>query len=116
MYKLQKADILRKNKHFQVVYKHGKSYANKYVVLYVLGKNEKITERRMGFVTGKKIGGAVVRNRARRLMKEAYRLNKHKILDNVDLVLIGRKGIVGASYQKVEKSILDLLGRAKIIK
>ena len=72
MYELKKEKRLCKNREYQVVYRRGKSYVNRLAVLYVLKRSPK-QPARIGFVTGKKIGCAVERNRCRRLMKEVYR-------------------------------------------
>lgn len=108
-----KANSLRKNRQFQAVYKTGKSYANKYLVLYVLPNTE--GQRRIGFAVGKRLGGAVVRNRIKRLLREAVRLNQHGLKQGVDLILIGRQPIVGKDFASVNKAVLDLSGRAKIL-
>ncbi len=117
MYRFSKQSVLRKNKSFRTVYRYGKSYANRMAVLYVLPQPRKTAgTRRVGFVTGKKLGGAVVRNRVKRLMKEAFRLNQHRLIEGVDLVLVGRHSLVNSSYQAVQKSLLDLFSRAKVLK
>jgi ribonuclease P protein component len=65
---------------------------------------------RVGIITTRKLGGAVVRSRARRLLREAFRLNKSKLGGNFDLVLVARSSIVGKSLASVEA---DLRGAAK---
>jgi ribonuclease P protein component len=116
MYKFSKQSVLRKNKNFQTVYRHGKSYANRLAVLYVLPQPKNTaSRRRAGFVAGKKLGGAVVRNRVKRLMKEAYRLNQSRLVEGVDLVFVGRQGMVASNYQAAQKALLDLFGRARVL-
>ncbi len=107
-------DSLKKNYEFKRVYKYGKSYANRYVVLYVLKNNSK--NRKIGYSVSKKIGKAVVRNRVKRLFREAYRNNNHKVISGVDIILIARKPIVNASYQQIVKSLDYLFKKSKIIK
>lgn len=114
MFKLSKQGNLRKNQNFQAVYRAGKSYANRMAVLYVLPN--KTGSRRIGFAAGKRLGGAVVRNRVKRLLREAYRLHQEKLIDGLDLVLVGRQSIIDAKLPAVVKSFLDLCARAKIIK
>lgn len=102
MYKLSKQVRLRNNKKFQFVYTTGKSYANKYAVLYVVPNPENL--RQIGFAAGKRLGCAVVRNRVKRLLREAYRLNQNRLLAGFDLILVGRQPIVKAVFSDVEKA------------
>jgi ribonuclease P protein component len=69
---------------------------------------------RCGFVAGKKVGGAVERNRARRLMKEAMRQRLSTIKPGWDLVWIARAGIAGVKLDAVSKAVDDLLRRSKL--
>ena len=113
MCKLPKQGILRKNKNFQVVYKTGRSYANKMLVMYVLPSGSPGV--RVGFAAGKRLGNAVVRNRVKRLLREAYRLNRAKLMEDMELVLVGRKPIVGVDFSVVAGAFLDLCARARIL-
>lgn len=112
-YGLVKAQLLRKNKNYQFVYRVGKSYANKMAVLYVLKNSSQ--QHRIGFVTGKRLGGAVIRNRVKRLFKEAFRLNQAKLAPGCDLVVIGRAPVVGQSQAAVTQSLMDLCRKAKVL-
>jgi ribonuclease P protein component len=71
---------------------------------------------RLGVITSRKIGGAVIRNRARRLMRESFRLHQHEITQPVDLVLIARNSIVGKGIAEVERDYLTALQRARLLK
>lgn len=70
---------------------------------------------RFGFVAGKKVGGAVERNRARRLIREAVRLRLPSIEMGWDLVWIARAGIADKKLEAVAMSIDDLLRRARLL-
>ncbi|WP_408955301.1 ribonuclease P protein component [Natroniella sp. ANB-PHB2] len=104
---------LKKTYQFRKVYKRGKSVANRLLVLYVLSTEN--STRRIGYSVTKKIGNAVVRNRVKRILKEAYRHNNDKLVSGVDLVLIARKPIVNASYQRIENRLNHLFRKAKIL-
>ena len=73
-------DSIKKTREYQKVYKRGKSFANKYLVMYIL-KNER-TENRLGISVSKKVGNSVVRHRLTRLIREGYRLNKDLFIIN----------------------------------
>jgi ribonuclease P protein component, eubacterial len=113
MYKLAKRQILKKNSNFQTVYRTGKSYANRMMVMYVLPQAD--CGRRVGFAAGKRLGNAVVRNRVKRVLREVYRLHQSKLIDNVNLVLMGRQAMVKSNSNAAGRAFLDLCGKAKII-
>ncbi len=66
----------------------------------------------MGIVTGRRLGGAVTRNRARRLLREVYRLNKQKLKPNLQMVIVARAAIRGKRFQEVEADMLKLFQTA----
>jgi len=70
---------------------------------------------RLGVITSAKIGGAVVRNRARRLMREAFRRHQLELAHPVDLVLVARPSITGKGYAEVEKDFLTTLRKARLL-
>ena len=71
---------------------------------------------RLGVITSRKIGPAVVRTRARRLLREAFRLHQHQLARPADLVLVARQSIVGKQFADVERDYLTALRRAKLLK
>lgn len=72
------------------------------------------TTSRVGVITSKRIGNAVARNRARRLLREAYRQHRTQLVSPVDLVLIARNSIVGRPFATVEKDYLEALRKARL--
>jgi len=70
---------------------------------------------RLGVVTSKKIGGAVERNRARRLLREVFRMHQNDLKQPVDLVLVARPSIVGKKFTEVEKDFLRVLEKAGLL-
>ncbi|MBQ4559266.1 MAG: ribonuclease P protein component [Tyzzerella sp.] len=95
-----------KNKDFQIVYKKGKSYANKYLIMYVL--NNKEEENRLGISVSKKVGNSVIRHRITRLIRESYRLQKEKFQSGYDIVVIARSSAKDKSYDEIESALLHL--------
>jgi ribonuclease P protein component len=71
---------------------------------------------RLGVVTSRKIGNAVVRSRARRLLREAFRVHQYDLAQPVDMVLIARASIVGKGRADVEKDFLTTLRKAGLLK
>jgi ribonuclease P protein component len=70
---------------------------------------------KLGVVTSKKIGGAVERSRARRLLRETFRQHQHEFAQPVELVLVARNSIAGKNFADVEKDFLTALNRAGLI-
>ncbi len=105
---------LRKREDFNVVYRYGRSFANSQFVVY-WRKRAKGTFR-MGVSASSKLGGAVVRNRLRRIVKEIVRLNAAKLHEDIDLILIVRKPALSLPYKQMESSILHVLRKAGLLK
>ena len=92
---------LRKQKDFSKVYKKGKSRGSKYVV--VLYRKNNLGYTRTAFVSSKKVGNSVERNRSRRLMKESYYSVRDKIRKSYDIVFVARNTINESKEQEVRK-------------
>ena len=105
---------IRKNIEFLNVYRHGKSYANKYLVMYVL--SNKLDENRLGITVSKKVGNSVVRHRITRLIRECIRLQESNILTEYDIVIVARKAAKDKKYQDIESAFLNLCKRQNILK
>ncbi|MCI5517597.1 ribonuclease P protein component [Roseburia sp. MUC/MUC-530-WT-4D] len=108
------SESLKKNNDFQNVYRNGKSYANRFLVMYVL-KNE--TEKnRIGISVSKKVGNSVIRHHITRLVRESYRLHEDMFNSGLDIVVIARTTARKASYHEVESALLHLGGLHNITK
>ncbi len=111
---MQFSESLKKNYQFRIVYKKGKSLANRNLVMYTYKNNLKIN--RIGISVSKKVGNSVVRSRVTRLIRENYRLSEHKLVKGYDIVIIARASMKGISYEETKKSMDQLLKRQNLIK
>ena len=73
------------------------------------------SQARFAVITTRKLGNAVIRNRARRLLRECFRLHQHALRVPVEMVLIARRSLVGQSFAGVEADYLAILRSAKLI-
>lgn len=71
---------------------------------------------RLGVVTGKKVGSAVVRSRARRLLREVFRQHQHELSEPVSMVLVARHSIAETSLENVRRDYLRALAKARLRK
>jgi ribonuclease P protein component len=71
---------------------------------------------RLGVVTSRAVGDAVTRNRARRLLREAFRVHQLDLCQPVDMVLVARPSIVGKHFQEVERDLLAAFRRGGLLK
>ena len=97
---------IMKNRDFQTVYKKGKSYANKYLVMYLLKNNTE--ENRLGISVSKKVGNSIVRHRITRLIRESYRLQRDNFQNGYDIVIVARTVSKDKSYKEIESELLHL--------
>ena len=111
---MQFSESLKKNHQFQFVYNYGKSYANKYLVMYV--KENGLDKNRIGISVSKKVGNSVVRHRVTRLVRESYRLHESIFNSGLDIVIVARPGAASVGYNEIESALLHLGKLHQIIK
>lgn len=105
--------ILRNQKHFNAVYKKGKSKGSRYVV--VLYKKNGLEYSRVAFLASKKVGNSVQRNRARRLMRESFRhINKNLVM-GYDIIFVARNNINGQKCQDVQRCMYGAMKASQLI-
>lgn len=105
-----KSQRLRRPAQFRHVYEHGRRLVGRLFIAWIL--DTPTQPRAVGIVTSRKIGGAVARNRARRLLREAYRQMQHHLPDHLQLVLVARPSIHGQPFAAVAACFRDLLQTA----
>lgn len=113
-YKMKFSESLKKNKDFQIVYRQGKSYANKYLVLYVMKNNT--GKNRIGISVSKNVGNSVVRHHLTRLIRESYRLQEEYFQCGYDLIVVVRVGAKEVTYKEMESALIHLGKLHKIYK
>lgn len=99
---------IKKNRDFQMVYKTGKSFANKLLVMYVLKTDR--PESRIGISVSKKVGNSVVRHHITRLLRESFRLNEDILETGLDIVVVARGAAKEANFKTIESAFLHLCG------
>lgn len=108
------SDSMKKTNDFRNVYKNGKSYADKYLVVYVWKNNS--SYNKLGISCSKKIGNSVVRHRFARLVREVYRLHEDVFNSGLDIVVVARACAKESTYFDIKDSLLSLAGKARIKK
>lgn len=108
------SESLKKNKDFQIVYHAGKSYANKYLVMYI--KKNSICRNRLGISVSKKVGNSVVRHRLTRLVRESYRLQEEKFLCGYDIIVVVRVNARNSTFADMSSALIHLGKLHKIYK
>jgi ribonuclease P protein component len=103
---MKHSQSLKKNADFQNVYKCGKSFANRYLVMYV--KENDLSTNRIGISVSKKVGNSVVRHRVKRLILESYRLHEDMFNSGLDMVIIARTTAKDKSYTDIKSAVMHL--------
>ena len=101
---------MQKKANYNNVFTHGRSYTSKHVVIYIFKQHP----AKYGIIASKKIGNAVKRNRAKRLLRECVRLNLYRLKKDYQMILIARGNILSAMFEEVEKSAINIWKRAGI--
>lgn len=109
---MKQSESLKSNEDFREVYRTGKSYANKYLIMYV--KRNDTGNNRIGISVSKKVGNSVIRHRITRLIRESYRLTEDSFLSGLDIVVVARVGARGKVYSEIESALVHLMKLHKI--
>lgn len=112
---LKKAYRVKNNKEFQQILHTGKSFANRELVIYY--KEKRLQEHfRIGISVGKKIGNAVMRNKIKRHIREAFIYLETNIKPGFDIIIIARKPTVHMNTIQMKKSLSHLLRKQCLFK
>lgn len=115
---LRKQEKLRTRKDFDALKEHGKACRDPFftVLVQAAGPDDPVRITRYGVICSRKLHhSAVIRNRARRLITETFRLSKENILP-CSIVVIPRRAIFGAKQQEVQEHLLRTLKKAGLIR
>jgi len=105
---------LREDRDFQGVRQEGASWPHPLLVLFALPNG--LSHNRFGFSVSRRIGKATVRNRLKRLVREAVRKRLPHIAPGYDLVFLARSAVAGADFRQVEAAVEGLLGQAGLLR
>ena len=97
-------ESITENRIYRQMYARAQSVVCRNIVVY--SRRNRFGINRLGLTCTKTVGKAVERNRSKRLMKEAYRLNEDKLLKGLDVVIVARTRAKDASFAEVEKDFL----------
>ncbi|EKU48166.1 ribonuclease P protein component [Staphylococcus massiliensis] len=109
---MEKAYRIKKNRDFQLIYRKGKSVANRQFVIY-MRENPECDHFRLGISVSKKLGNAVVRNRIKRSIRECFKVHKHN-LHSKDIIVIARFPANKMSVNEIQKSLEHVLKIARL--
>lgn len=110
---MRKQHRLKSNNDFQKVFKHGKSFANRQLVLYYLPKQDQ-SHFKVGLSVSRKIGNAVVRNQVKRYLRQAFHELESDIKQPYDFVIIARKPTKEMNFHQIKKSLTHVLSKSKL--
>ena len=105
---------LKQNHLFRRLYSKGKSAVEPCLALYC--RKNRLGYSRLGITVGVKLGKAVVRNRTRRRIREAYRLHEGRFLCGYDLVVVARVRAGHSRYREIERSLLALADKLGLLR
>lgn len=112
-FKFRKINRIKSKKGFQLVYTSGRSVVDSLSVIYVLASPAE--EVKIGLAVGKKLGNAVLRNRVKRMMREAFRKRINEIKSNTNIIWVARKKLIAADYKTYDRVLMRLVKRAGLM-
>ena len=114
LFYMKRFPSIKKNSDFQNIYRNGKSYANRLLVMYVMRNGGESNQ--LGISVSKKVGNSVVRHHIARLMREIFRLNNEKIETGLNIIVVARTAAAASDYKHLEGAYMHLCGLHHILK
>ncbi len=108
------SESLKKSGDFRKVYQSGKSYANRFLVMYV--RKNQTQQNRLGISVSKKVGNSIVRHHVTRIIRESYRLQEGRFSSGLDIVVVARVSAKNATYWEIESALLHLAGLHRVLR
>lgn len=105
---------IKENRTFRRIYKKGRSVVTPFLVLYC--RKNSWSHNRLGITVSTKLGGAVIRNRARRRLREVYRLAQPDMKQGYDIILVARSRAVNGPYLKLTAAFYRACGQLGLLK
>ena len=109
---LDKNRRINRGKEYGYLYKNGRRITGKYLIIFV--KENNLENNRFGIVTSKKIGNAVIRNRAKRQIREVIRKNLQLIRPGSNIIIVARFNIKEVDFDLIEKDYLKIMKKASL--
>lgn len=113
---MQRRNRLSRSRDFDAVYRHGRSVSTRFLVLYAFAREEDGGDARLGLAVPRSVGGAVVRNKIKRQLKEIWRARLERIPAGRDYVLVVRPGLPDAAeargHEWLVERVDEVLGKA----
>ena len=107
---LKKENRLKKNKHFNFIYKHGQGLKQGFLSLVFI--KAKVRPFKVGFSVSTKIGKAVVRNKIKRRMREAFGQIVKDVDRRYNYIFVARDGIQEANFDEIKTNIVKIVKKA----
>jgi ribonuclease P protein component len=113
---VQRRNRLSRSRDFDAVYRHGRSVSTRFLVLYSFDRKEDAGDPRLGLAVPKAVGGATVRNRIKRQLKEIWRERLNRVPAGRDYVIVVRPGLPEAAesrgHEWLAERVDEVLGKA----
>jgi ribonuclease P protein component len=110
---MKRAVTIKENYEFRRLYQKGKSAVGSGMVIYC--RKNKLGRNRLGLTASTKLGHAVVRNRARRRLREVYRLNSGQLRQGYDLILVARSRTATVSWKELNDTFFRLCRKLELL-